>query len=86
MEALHERARERVLGVARRRAGRRALAPRAASNHVSIASSGSDSVRPYISPGASVMPMWLPTDFDIFSAPSTPGQDRHGQHACSGWP
>ena len=54
------------------------------ANHVSIASSGSDSVRPYISSGASVMPMWLPSDFDIFSTPSMPGQDRHGQHGLLG--
>ena len=66
VEALDERARERALGVARAGAGGRRLAeqqlvPRA------IASSGRLSVLPYISSGGSVTPMWLPSDFDIFS-------------------
>ena len=56
------------------------------ANQVAIAASGSDSVRPYISSGASVTPMWLPSDLDIFSAPSMPGRIGIVSTACSGTP
>ena len=50
------------------------------------ASSGIDIVLPYISSGASVTPMSLPSDLDIFSTPSVPGSSGTVSTACSGFP
>ncbi len=81
---VHERPRERALGVARRRRPRAPARPSSSANHAAIASSGSDIVLPNISSGGSVTPTWLPSDLDIFSAPSMPGQDRHRQDRLLG--
>src|SRR4051794_32514055 len=48
--------------------------PSSSSYHCPSALSGSDSVLPYISPGGSVIPMSLPSDFDILCTPSSPGR------------
>ena len=80
--------RQRALGVARRRAPRAASARgrAAAGSTRSIASSGIAIVLPYISCGASVTPMWLPSDFDILRRPSMPTRIGIVRIACSGWP
>ena len=86
VEALDDRARQRALGVARRGPAGGARSPSSSRYHVAIASSGSRIVLPYISSGGSVTPMWLPSDLDIFSAPSVPGRIGIVSIACSGWP
>ena len=49
------------------------LARRAAGRTTTpSSSSGIRSVLPYISPGGSVIPIWLPNDFDILRVPSSP--------------
>ena len=45
-----------------------------------------DSVLPYIWSGGSVIPMWLPTDLDIFCTPSVPGSSGIVSTDCGGWP
>ena len=67
VEAGHERAREGALRVARRDVRRRRARPAAGRTSSAAPRRGSSSVLPYISSGGSVMPMWLPSDFDIFS-------------------
>ena len=79
VEARHERARERALGVARRRRPPGGAVPSSRSYQLGIAASGIDSVLPYISSGGSVIPTWLPSDFDIFCDAVGARQQRHRQ-------
>ena len=72
VEAHHQPARELVLGVEWVSAAG-GDAPSSRSHQVASASSGIDIVLPYISSGASVTPMSLPSDLDIFCSPSVPG-------------
>ena len=45
-----------------------------------ISSSEIDISLPYISAGGSLMPMQLPSDFDIFCTPSSAFEHRRHQH------
>ena len=86
VEARHERARERALGVARADVRRAARRPSSRSYQDSQRRVGERSVLPYISSGGSVIPMWLPSDLDIFCTPSVPGSSGIVSTTCGGWP
>ena len=54
--------------------------------HWPSSSSGIDSVFAYISPGGSVIPIWLPKDFDILRVPSSPFSSGNVSTTCGGCP
>jgi hypothetical protein len=58
--------------------------PRSSRYQPYMAVSGMRMVFPYISSGASVTPIWLPRDFDIFRSPSTPVRIGIVSATCSG--
>ena len=60
--------------------------PSSSEYHCPISSSGMRSVLPYISPGGSVTPMWLPNDFDIFCTPSIPVSSGSVSTICGACP
>ena len=87
VEVRDDRAAQRGLGVARilLRRPRRACAARrsrpsgtsvSSSYQLQISASGIDITLPNISPGGSWTPIELPSDFDIFSTPSVPDEQR----------
>ena len=86
VEARDQRARERALRVARPTRPRARAGPSSSEYHAASAASGMRSVLPYISAGGSVIPMWLPSDFDIFCTPSMPVSSGMVSTTCGALP
>ena len=85
VEALHERARERALGVARAHVRRRRRAEQQPVPGLDQLVRDPQRLAVHL-PGGSVIPIWLPKDFDILRVPSSPFSSGMVSTICGGCP